>query len=50
MLSLNLLKLCKKAIESGWLEVNADGCTLCYFLVPLVAFNLCSKLRMAREV
>ena len=50
MHSLNLLKLCKKAIESGWLEVNADSRTLCYFLVSVVAFDLCSKLRMASEV
>ena len=29
MLPLNLLKLFKETIESCWLEVNANGCTLC---------------------
>ena len=31
MFCLNLLKLYEEFIESGWIEVNADCCALCYF-------------------
>jgi len=47
MLDITLLKRCKKAIERGWLEVNADACTLCYFLILVAAFNRRPELCMS---
>ena len=50
MFLLDLLKLYKERIESGWLKINADCCALCYIVRSIVAFDHRAKCCMTSEV